>query len=89
MPRDHEASGWRTLESDRRKAPPHELAEAFASCFSGPAGMLVLDYLRRTFLTRRVPPTAGDAVLRHVEGQRSVVAHIQSLVEQGLVVRRS
>ncbi len=89
MPRDRKASGWSGLEPNRRKAPPHELAEAFASCFTGPAGVLVLDYLRRTFLTRRVPPTAGDAVLRHVEGQRSVVAHIQSLVEQGLIVRRS
>ncbi|HFA59984.1 MAG TPA: hypothetical protein ENJ83_04765 [Rhodospirillales bacterium] len=89
MPRDRDNAGWSALESGRGKAPPHELAEAFASCFSSPAGMMVMDYLRRTFLSRRVPPTAGDAVLRHVEGQRSVVAHIQSLIEQGLIVRRS
>ncbi len=89
MARDREAAGWRALETARPKAPPHELAEAFANCFSSPAGMLVMDHLCRTFLNRRVPPTACDAVLRHVEGQRSVVAHIQSLIEQGLIVRRS
>ncbi len=89
MTRDREEGGWKALDSGRRKAPPHELAEAFASCFSSPAGAMVIEYLRRTFLNRRVPPTACDAVLRHVEGQRSVVAHIQSLVEQGLIVRRS
>ncbi len=89
MARDRETVGWSAFETGRPKPPPHELAEAFASCFSSPAGMLVMDHLRRTFLSRRVPPTACDAVLRHVEGQRSVVAHIQSLIEQGLIVRRS
>ena len=66
----------------RRDPPPEALLDLFGRCFGTPEGRRVLDYLRRTFLGRRVPPTAPDAVLRHVEGQRSVVAHIDGLVRQ-------
>lgn len=66
----------------RRDAPPEALVDLFGRCFSTPEGRRVLEYLRRTFLGRRVPPSAPDAVLRHVEGQRSVVAHIEGLVRQ-------
>ncbi len=59
------------------------LARAFARCFRGPDGEIVLAHLRRCFLDRRVPPTASDAELRHVEGQRSVVAHILLLIQRG------
>ena len=56
-----------------------QLADAFAACFATPAGVVVLDQLRRVFLDRRVPPTASDAELRHVEGQRAVVAWIMAM----------
>ncbi len=74
--------GWARLDPARDREASDELVELFAACFDTPAGRRVLDYLRRAFLGRRVPPTAPDAVLRHVEGQRSVVAHIESLVRQ-------
>ncbi len=91
MAADRSRPGWRGLsprKGTRRQGSP-EIAEAFASCFSGPAGAHVLEYLRRTFLARRVPPTAPDSVLRHIEGQRSVIAHIESLLEQGMMLRRN
>ncbi len=90
MTRRARRGGWSwLLAAEGEGNRSNELAECFASCFSTPAGRRVLEYLRRAFLSRRVPPTAPDAVLRHVEGQRSVVAHIHSLVEQGLAARRN
>ncbi|GBD42683.1 hypothetical protein HRbin40_00138 [bacterium HR40] len=90
MTRDRERAGWSWFEPDpARERPSRDVAEAFARCFRTPAGEQVLAYLCRTFLDRRVPPTASDSVLRHVEGQRSVVAHIRSLVEQGALIRKS
>jgi hypothetical protein len=89
MKREREREGWAWFEPEAAREPPtRELAEAFARCFRTSAGQQVLDYLCRTFLDRRVPPTASDSVLRHVEGQRSVVCHIRSLVEQGSLIRK-
>lgn len=59
------------------------LARAFAHCFRDAAGAIVLEHLRKVFLDRRVGPSASDAELRHVEGQRSVVAHVLALIERG------
>ncbi len=59
------------------------LQRAFATCFRGADGALAIDHLRRVFLDRRLGPSASDAELRHTEGQRSVIAHILSLVERG------
>lgn len=60
-----------------------EVARAFARCFGAPGGSVVLDHLRRVFLERRLGPAASDAELRHVEGQRSVVAHLLAMIERG------
>jgi hypothetical protein len=68
--------GWPWPERDTPAAADEPLAEAFVACFATPAGRVVLDQLRRLFLDRRVAPSASDAELRHVEGQRSVVAWI-------------
>jgi hypothetical protein len=43
----------------------------------------VLEHLRRTVLERRLAPSASDAELRHLEGQRCAVAHIVAMVERG------
>jgi hypothetical protein len=43
----------------------------------------VLGHLKRTVLERRLPPSASDAELRHLEGQRCVVAQIVAMVERG------
>ncbi|MCS6877479.1 MAG: hypothetical protein NZP72_04175 [Geminicoccaceae bacterium] len=75
---------WAELEvADFSHDATNRLALAFARCFRGADGALVLDHLRRCFLDRRLPPTASDAELRHVEGQRSVVAHILHLIQRG------
>ncbi len=77
-------AGWEALGEH---PPPveheDELALAFAHCFRDAAGAMVLEYLRRCFLDRRLGPNASDAELRHVEGQRSVVAHVLALIERG------
>lgn len=76
--------GWDGLRELQPSADHEdEIARAFAACFSGASGRLALEHLRRAFLDRRVPPTASAAELRHVEGQRSVAAHILALIERG------
>jgi 3-oxoacyl-[acyl-carrier-protein] synthase III len=76
--------GWDALVEDPASAEPVDaVARAFAHCFRDGAGATVLEHLRKVFLDRRVGPSASDAELRHVEGQRSVVAHILALIERG------
>jgi hypothetical protein len=77
------AEGWGWFEPAPGSAEPGpELRRAFLACLSTPDGEAVLAHLRRVFLDRRVAPTAPDAELRHVEGQRSVVAHVLALLER-------
>jgi hypothetical protein len=64
------------LQDQIEISEPTELSRAFASCFAGPSGELVLAHLRRSFLDRRLPPTARDAELWYLEGQRAVSAYI-------------
>lgn len=69
--------GWLWFES----APPvkvqdEALSNAAIACFAGRNGELLLQHLRSVYLERRLPPTATDAELRHVEGQRSAIAHL-------------
>ena len=75
-------SGWAWLEAQPTTTDAGIAIDA-AGCFAGPQGRAVLAHLQSTFLDRRVPPSAPDALLRHVEGQRSVVAHLLALVERG------
>jgi hypothetical protein len=60
-----------------------ELCCAFARSFAGRDGRLIVDHLKRLMLDRRLPPSATDAELRHLEGQRSAVAHVLAMVERG------
>ena len=59
-----------------------DIDRAYAVCFANEHGELVLNHLRRLFLDRRLPPTARDAELWYLEGQRSVVAHLCRLVQR-------
>jgi hypothetical protein len=59
------------------------LAIAFARCFASPDGQVVLRHLRAVTLDRSLGPGASDALLRHLEGQRQLVAHILSLTARG------
>ena len=63
---------------------PDELAHCAAKVFASPEGQRLLDHLERAYLLRRMPPGATDQELRHLEGQRCLVAHLQSLVARGL-----
>jgi len=79
-----DASGWAWLETAPANAEAtSELCRAAAASLGTPGGRAVLRHLRQSFLDRRLGPTASDAELRHVEGQRSVVAHLLRLVERG------
>lgn len=59
------------------------LALACARCFRGADGERVLAYLRALTLDRALGPGASDTLLRHVEGQRQLVAHLLALVRRG------
>ena len=79
-----EAPGWSWLETNPSgPETASELCRAAAACLGTANGRLVLRHLRQSFLDRRLAPTASDAELRHLEGQRSVVAHLLRLIERG------
>lgn len=76
--------GWDWL--DATAAPPEgaeDPAPAFARCFAGPDGARVLAALRAMTLDRALGPDASDAALRHLEGQRQLVAAILALTARG------
>lgn len=86
MNADHDAGGWGWFESHpepAEDASDEALAVAFARCFAGPDGEQTFAHLERVFLNRRLGPSASDAELRHLEGQRAVVAHIKALIARG------
>jgi hypothetical protein len=85
MPADHAPAGWAWFAPEEAGAAPddRELARAFARCFAGADGRLVLEHLTRMILERRLPPSASDAELRHLEGQRHAVAYIVAMVGRG------
>ncbi len=61
-----------------------DIAAVFARCFRGGDGERALAYLRGLTMDRALGPGASDAVLRHVEGQRQLVAHVCALVARGV-----
>lgn len=84
MPERELPAGWGWFEPlPSTHGLPDEVCRSAAVCFAGRDGDLLLRHLQRVFLDRRLPPTASDAELRHVEGQRSVVAHLLTLIERG------
>lgn len=58
-------------------------APSFARCFAGPDGARVLGVLRAMTVGRTLGPDASDAALRHLEGQRALVATILALAARG------
>lgn len=70
-------------EPDSPSDADAEIARAFARTFSGPDGEKTMAYLRTTTMERALGPQAPDATLRHLEGQRQLVAHILGLIERG------
>jgi hypothetical protein len=84
---DERPAGWAWFATGDVPADPdtkdRELCWAFAHCFAGADGRMVLGHLKRMILERRLPPTASDAELRHLEGQRHAVAYVVAMVERG------
>jgi hypothetical protein len=77
-------TGWAWLDAAPvgERTPP-EVCRAAAACLGTAHGRRLLRHLRQSFLDRRLAPSVTDAELRHVEGQRSVVAHLLRLIERG------
>ena len=82
--------GWQWFEATLAVEPSEgdaveesSLAVAFARCFSTSEGRRVLRHLRGWTMERTLGPSATDAHLRHLEGQRQLVAHVLMLIAQG------
>ncbi|HEX5079171.1 MAG TPA: hypothetical protein VFV80_08470 [Geminicoccaceae bacterium] len=86
MDSDRQPSGWSWFEAREEASPdPGEtsLCRAFARCFSGPEGQQALAHLRRRILDRRLGPSATDAELWYLEGQRGAIAYVLGMIERG------
>ncbi|WP_207460171.1 hypothetical protein [Azospirillum sp. SYSU D00513] len=83
-----EPAGWDWLDgvsasASEGAAPAGDLAPAFARCFAGADGAAVLRALKAMTLDRALGPEAPEPALRHLEGQRQLVALILALVARG------
>lgn len=78
-----DVSGWSDLEPKKAADPDNEMARAFRRCFASVDGDRVLSHLRDMTVGSAMPPTATDAELRHVEGQRCLVKYIGRMIERG------
>ncbi len=76
-------AGWAALDPPPPATADTDLSRAYARCFAGPEGARVLADLESLTLGRVLGPEAGDAALRHLEGQRALVLRIRSLVARG------
>jgi hypothetical protein len=77
-----ESPAWPFAPADAFDAPD-EIARAFARLFVGADAERALGHLRAQTIERRTAPDLPEAALRHLEGQRSVVAAIESLIARG------
>ncbi|MCB1972587.1 MAG: hypothetical protein H6844_05585 [Alphaproteobacteria bacterium] len=76
---DSDADGWAWFEPAVDASGDSALPDVFVRAFASDAGRQVLSHLRRATIERRLPPDAPESLLRFVEGQRSLVARIESL----------
>ncbi len=68
------------LDDDPTPPLDTELLACARRALGDAAGARLLGHLERRFLGHTLPPTASDAELRHLEGQRSVVHYLHHLV---------
>lgn len=79
-------SGWAWLDgpAGRHGDPALDvLARQTARLLATPDGEAVLDHLKAMTIDRCLGPEAGDAALRHLEGQRHLVLHLLALAARG------
>lgn len=74
--------GWAWF-TDTGAPTPVDAPVFVARCFSTPDGRRTLDLLKAMTLERATGPEASDAALRHLEGQRCLVAQLLALVARG------
>lgn len=60
-----------------------EFEKAYARLFATPDGRKVLAHLNATTFMRAAGADAPDNVLRHLEGQRALLASILRMIERG------
>jgi hypothetical protein len=77
--------GWSPFEDldEHAAAGSSEIASIAAGVFSKASGRRVLEHLRTITTATALPPSASDAALRHLEGQRALVLYLERLIEQG------
>lgn len=80
---DRLPESWAWFEPAAAEEEPATVRDAFVRAFAGDAGRQVLEHLRQATIERRLPPDAPSALLRFVEGQRSLVARIERLARPG------
>ncbi|HKK31456.1 MAG TPA: hypothetical protein VKA18_13810 [Alphaproteobacteria bacterium] len=78
MPSNNQ-EGWGWFDTATGDSPVEPLRDDFVRTFGSGSGARVLTYLRQQTIERQVPPEAGEALLRHVEGQRQLVRMIERL----------
>lgn len=79
-------SGWTWLEGlpgGKDDEARLTLARQCARLFATPDGEAVLQHLKDMTLDRCLGPESGDAVLRHLEGQRHLVLQLLALAARG------
>jgi len=64
-------------------AEEEDISVIAARVFAGADGARLLAHLRAVTIERRPPPDIAEAGLRHLEGQRALVALIEMLVRRG------
>ena len=75
-----ERHGWLWFSTiDEVPGDDDRLRDLFEATFRTPSGTAVLAHLRRTFLERRLSPSASNEELRHREGSRAAIAYIERL----------
>jgi len=70
-----------TVQSSRLEQK--DIERAFARLFSTEDGKKVLGYLQMLSFHKAMAPSAPDEQLRHMEGQRALVATILRLIDRG------
>jgi len=83
-------TGWSWFEdrtADAGGGAPNgdDMATAMlaARCFSTNDGEALLEYLRSLTTARVLGPDASDTMLRHLEGQRQLIAYLNLLIARG------
>jgi len=83
MPDTKSGWDWFGVSQSQEGGEDRILALSFARCFRGIDGECVLKHLRAMTVEQSLGPAASDSMLRHLEGQRQLVSHIQGLIERG------